>query len=58
MKRDFEFYTKTKKREKIKLSLWIEKETMKKLERARPSDITTQECIRQILNDYLSDDSE
>ena len=53
--RYFEFNTEKKKREKIKLMLWIEKDTLNRLELIRPDKITIQECIRQILDSYLAD---
>ena len=51
---EFEFDTSEKKREKMKLMLWIEKETLRQLELVRPEKLTLQECIRQILKDYLA----
>lgn len=50
----FEFDTEEKKKEKMKLMLWIEKETLRQLELVRPDKLTLQECIRQILKDYLN----
>lgn len=50
----FEFDTSEKKKEKMKLMLWIEKETLRQLELVRPEKLTIQECIRQILKDYLN----
>lgn len=50
----FEFDTTEKKKEKMKLMLWIEKETLRQLELVRPDKLTLQECIRQILKDYLN----
>jgi hypothetical protein len=53
--RYFEFRTEKKKREKVKLMLWIEKDTLNRLELLRPEKLTIQECIRQILDSYLAD---
>jgi hypothetical protein len=53
--RYFEFNCEKKKREKIKLMLWVEKDTLNRLELLRPDKITIQECIRQILDNYLTD---
>ena len=53
-KNQFEFDTSEKKREKMKLMLWVEKETLRQLELVRPDKLTLQECIRQILKDYLN----
>ena len=56
MSRYFEFDTEPKKKEKVKMMLWIETETIRKLELLRPEKLSIQECIRQILNNYLGDD--
>ncbi len=47
------FNTDPKKKEKIKFMLWVEVETLERLDRIRPEKLTRQECIRQILKDYL-----
>ena len=56
MSRYFEFDTEPKKKEKVKMMLWIETETIRKLELLRPEKLSIQECIRQILHNYLGDD--
>ena len=53
--RYFEFVTEKPKKQKVKMMLWIETETLNRLELLRPEKITLQECIRQILDNYLTD---
>ena len=51
----FEFDTEPKKKQKKKLMLWIETDALERIEAIRPSNLTPQECIRQILTSYLAD---
>ena len=51
----FEFDIEPKTKKKRKIMLWIEEETLDRIEAVRPKELTTQECMRQILNSYLAD---
>ena len=51
----FEFDTEPKKKKKKKVMLWIEIDALDRIEAIRPTNLTTQECIRQILTAYLAD---
>ena len=52
--RYFEFNTDKKPKRKRKMMLWIEEETLARLELIRPDKLTLQECIRQIIDNYLN----
>lgn len=46
-------FTEKTKGEKKKIMLWIDIETLDKIELVKPEDITIQEAIRQILHQSL-----
>jgi len=48
------FDTSPKKKLKTKLMLWIEVDHLERLNKIKPKELTTQECIRQIITDYLN----
>jgi hypothetical protein len=55
---NFKFNKKKKTPEKIKLMLWVEKAVVDKLEMIRPHNITVQECIRQILGNFVTEEED